>query len=314
MTKKISFPDLVKNIHDDTITKQQIQNHFEEDYLATSAGPLKPRFKLNYSTVDVTGVEKASAAAANELALDAQRRVQTRGVDARAVSIIAEGDSWFSHPLNKTVIDVLQQKGHAIHNMAHAGDTLEEMVTKAEYLPDLKSGGITHFLFSGGGNDFLGMELELCIQLYDHFHASPNDAPYYIKDEFRQQLAIVRSNYAVLLNQVAAASPSTILIVDGYAYARPHVAGQYIGSHFEYLGFDLAVHADLARAIVKLMVDRFNAFLKHLAQSNSKVRYVDFRQTIRQNVDGDWFDYELHPSASAAARMAKQYEQILAIA
>jgi hypothetical protein len=249
---RILYADLVKKIQDNTITKLEMSKYFELDALATK--PYRPTFKLNYGSVDVDGVEPAAQASAHALALDAQRAVQENvlgrlerdtsllKLDAQ-YRIIAEGDSWFSHPLNTTVIDVLQNSGYAIHNMAQAGRTLEEMVTKAEYVPDLKRGGIRYFLFSGGGNDFLGDESEACVKLYDHFHAQPGDAPYYIKDEFFKQMRQVSDNYAELLSQIAKSSPSTSLLVDGYAYARPSVGG--LGHQFEYLGFDLAVHEDL---------------------------------------------------------------------
>jgi hypothetical protein len=108
------------------------------------------------------------------------------GAAAVGFRIIAEGDSWFSHPLNPTVIDVLQQEGFAVRNLARAGDTLEEMILKAQYLPDLKTGSVRHFLFFGGGNDFLG-NLEELVELFTGLHEDPeneDDVEYYVKNRF----------------------------------------------------------------------------------------------------------------------------------
>ena len=265
----------------------------------------------------MTGVERAAAEIGHTLALDAERAVQRKKREifsseaTRSYTVIAEGDSWFSHPLNTTVIDVLQADGYEIHNLAEAGDTLERMVARKEYKADLKRGTVKHFLFSGGGNDFLGEELERCVHGIIPDHVSPGDAPLYVTTEFAKRLNDVRHALSILLGDIASLSPSTVLILHGYAYSRPQVAGPYLGKHFEQIGFDLQRHLELARAIVRNMVDRFNSNLEALASSSRLVKYIDFRRTIRQDDDKDWYDYELHPSPRAAKKMAKLYRPLL---
>jgi hypothetical protein len=108
----------------------------------------------------------------------------------------------------------------------------------------------------------------------------------------------VLNRYKTLLKQVKAASPSTKLIVNGYAYARPHAHGIYIGTKFESRGFDLLVarRKALASAIVRFMVDRFNAMLKTFATNNPQnVVYVDLRPVVRPDHDGDWHDSSSTP-------------------
>lgn len=308
---KISLADVASAVLTRKITKDQMKDWFEIDPQASSA--FSPAFKINYRNVDVGGLEKTAHTAGHTLAIEAQSAVQKnqhalRAPQNHAYPIIAEGDSWFSHPLNTTVIDVLQQQGYDILNIAKAGDTIENMVGRPTYLGDLAKKTVKTFLFSGGGNDIIG-NLEKVIELYDVAHPAPADAGWYIRPEFDDDLNVVKSYYQLLLTQIRSASPDTTLVVHGYAYAQAQAHGVFIGSKFEERGFDLlnARQNALAQAIIKTMINRFNSFLKTFANS-SNVEYVDFTGVVGKT---DWFD-ELHPNAATAKRMAKLYAPHLA--
>jgi hypothetical protein len=129
---------------------------------------------------------------------------------------------------------------------------------------------------------------------------------HYVRPEFSLVLQALRTNYAALIDDVRAVSPSTVLVVNGYAYARPLAHGPLLGDDFEFLQFDLAHKPNelqLAWAIVRSMVDRFNVLLKNLAGSAANVRYCDLRPALRQDDRADWFD-ELHPSRQGAHKVA----------
>jgi hypothetical protein len=324
MPDKIKFADLVALVQSGEITKAQIQQYFEIDGIRTVG--LQPVFKLKPDAVDVAGVEQAAAASAHALALQAEHATQngrTKTFAGAAYTIIAEGDSWFSHPLNTTVIDVLQSSGRNINNMAVAGATLEDMVTKAKYMHDLKSGTVTHFLFSGGGNDVIG-RLRECVNIFNSGHGNPenvSDVDYYIKSAFYDNVMQgIKSLYHELVTQVQTYSPSTILMLHGYAHARPFAHGPFLGKIFDHdLGFDLlnSEYKALTWKIVMKLVDAFNSFIISLANTSPKIEYFDFRPVVRARlgpprhrtfgVDADWFDFELHPSPAAANRMATTY-------
>ena len=65
---------------------------------------------------------------------------------------------------------------------------------------------------------------------------------------------------------------------------------------------------ELCRAIVRLMVDLFNDRLAALETRHANMRYVDLRNTVR---DDEWYDQELHPTAVAAERLANKFAPAL---
>ena len=128
MDARIRFGELVRLIQLGEVSGEDVARCFEVD--PSESKPFLPRFRINLAAVDVSGVEQTAERAGHWLALDAQEASQKRakaamargagpqgglaapspfGAAAVGFRIIAEGDSWFSHPLNPTVIDVLQQ-------------------------------------------------------------------------------------------------------------------------------------------------------------------------------------------------------------
>jgi len=285
------------------------------------------RFRVNTDVVDVEGVERVALAAGHELALSAleitggRGRVQVEADLLASYNIIAEGDSWFRHPFVKTVIEVLQNRGYRIRNLAWPGDTLQDIVAHKEYMPPLRAGTVTRFLLSGGGNDILG-NIETIINPYNASYYDPNNAShvtYYIKSVFTTILNEVMGYYVLLNNDVRSASVNTLLMVHGYAYARPQEGGPFLGKHFEALGFRLSDPRTkvLAKAIVGELLDRLNRSLKTFAQTHRKVQYFDFRGILQDN-DNDWFNdifgyekHELHPSEAGASKLADVYQPAL---
>ena len=330
MAQPEALHEVLASIQNGTITKDKISQYFEIDAARTAGMSLV--FKLKPDAVSVTSVSRSAYSFGHDLALDAERAVQKNRLQTfgggRSVNLIAIGDSWFSHPLNTTVIDVLQQRGHAIDNMAVAGQTLEEMILAKEYLYDLSSGKVTHFLFSGGGNDVIG-RLADCVSGFDIDHANPDlqvDVAWHIKSYFAQTvLPEIKSYYRELISDVAEHSPTTRLVLHGYGYARPAAHGVYLGEHFSDMGFDLLQDEQkvMTWRIVMKLLDQFNLYLAALAAASPHtISYVDLRPVVRQSisglpghrsfgVDADWYDYELHPSPAAANRMADAFSPVL---
>lgn len=89
--------------------------------------------------------------------------------------LVAEGDSWFDYPVGLDILDFLRRDfDYEIFKAAEAGDSLENMVYGTEYknnytrktpeieftLTAIRNFQPRVFLFSGGGNDIAGTELE----------------------------------------------------------------------------------------------------------------------------------------------------------
>jgi hypothetical protein len=128
----------------------------------------------------------------------------------RKLPLIAEGDSWFKlpdvhPPVPRTLIDFLQPQFSTV-NLAHWGDALADIILKGQFWPYLQSGSSDVFLFSGGGNDVLGLEL------FDVDHARPKDAPYYLNQDFYDNLNVIISSYERLINAIKLRAPHVVML------------------------------------------------------------------------------------------------------
>ena len=305
---RIPYADLVAKIQEGTVSEDELAACFVLDEAASE--PFKPALALNETTVDITGVEMAAKGSASLLGLDAARllngirsaRPESRA--AGAVTILAEGDSWFNLPFlyPKTLIDILS-RSTPVDNIAHWGDGLEQMIGEGEYLPYLANGDVDFFLFSGAGNDVLGGgTLYRFLRLYDIDHQHPSDAEYYPTQEFYDALDRIERLYRQLAKSVLKISPATRLILHGYDCAIPQGNGPFLGRAMERQGLDPVFKPDLCRAIIRFMVEKFNQRLDRLSREFSHVTHVNFVGTLGRN---DWFD-ELHPRESGAVKLARK--------
>lgn len=328
MAEKMSLGALISLVQSGLITKERFSEYFELDPARTK--PFQPIFRLRKDVVEFEGLENTGPEIGHYLALDAERAQQRRRIPQllpeAQYSILAVGDSWFSDPRTKTVIDVLQESGYAINNTAVAGSLLEDIVARKDYLRPLSSGRVRHFLLSGGGNDVIG-RLSECVKLYDVGHVDPekkSDVKHYVKKVFNAAiLPLVQKQYQQVLDDIREASPQTQLHIHGYAYARPEPHGPFLGVQFEdNRGFDLTNDEQKAMSwrIIMRFIDAFNDFLKDFTKDASNVHYVDFRETVKTTlglphhrefgVNDYWFD-ELHPSRVATRDMADKFRSVL---
>ncbi len=76
-----------------------------------------------------------------------------------AVKILAEGDSWFEHPLMNDIIDWMyfrSKNKYAIQSIAYGGDWLTNIIKEGKYIEELSIIQPDYFLLTGGGNDLVG--------------------------------------------------------------------------------------------------------------------------------------------------------------
>jgi lysophospholipase L1-like esterase len=253
----------------------------------------------------------------------------------KALVGIAEGDSWFDYPpawledkskgdlinqLNRIKDEQTNEIKFNILRIAKAGDTLENMVFGTEYdknyLPETSQFKKTlwlirqyqpqFLLFSGGGNDIVGTELESFLN-----HATSG-----LDSLRRDNLTYVLENvfsriFQHLIDEVNKAKPDIHIFFHGYGYALPSgkeviQVGDYgfIGPWLRPAFAKKRISLEKSRDIIKELIDGFNNMLEKLASDNENknVHYIDLRQLIK---DEDW-ENELHLNVSGYEKVARK--------
>ncbi|MGD1893322.1 MAG: hypothetical protein ACFB15_22375 [Cyclobacteriaceae bacterium] len=100
--------------------------------------------------------------------------------------IVAEGDSWFEHPIVKDVIDWLNKLGkddYAIYSLARGGDFLTNILEEREYITELSLYRPEVFLLSAGGIELVnGRRVALMIDREST----------YVTEEYQQTHPLIR--------------------------------------------------------------------------------------------------------------------------
>lgn len=282
---------------------------------AISAKLLRAARELDALTPEEIAAFKSAARTTATEPPRTRRGPVPRGGDRR-VRAVAEGDSWFDFPLGTDILDCLANfYDYRIDRFAKRGDTLENMIFGSNpYEPSPLDGALRAlrehdapvFLFSGGGNDVAGPELETYL---NHAHAGlellRTDFARYVFDN------VVRRAYETLIDRVQDERPGTHIVAHGYAEAIPsgrsvdilifRVAGPWLKPAFD----RKATPENVRRLILRSLIDMFNRTLADLAQTHEHFHYVDLRSDI---TDADWRD-ELHLRNSAYARVAARFDQ-----
>lgn len=311
MAKRITLPQLIEKIQNRKLTPQETRDYFLSEPNAQQ--PFDFKTYVNAENVDVRNFESLARNADHIVAgisrapAGRKKAVAKKGMVAR--KIVAEGDSWFRlppiWPYPDTCIDYLQDDGYPIVNLAHWGHTLEQILAAGEFWPYIDNGHDL-LLFSAGGNDLLGGgQLASFLNLFDVGHSRPADAAYYVKQDFYDNLDWIISNLETgLILPMAARRANKKIIMHGYDYALPQANGQWLGGPMWDQGLHPTFRAALCRAIIRLMIDAFNARLRGLASRYPDVfMYLDLRGTIGAN---EWYD-ELHGKDAAAKKIARKF-------
>jgi hypothetical protein len=314
MPKKITLLQLIEKIQNQKLTPQEAKNYFLIE--PNVHQPFDFNSYINPEYVDVQNFESlardADLLVTNISSAPTGKKKTAAKKKATGQKIVAEGDSWFRLPpfiYPKTCVDFLLDAGYPITNLAHWGDTLEEMLVIGEFWSPIDNGADL-LLFSAGGNDILGNGgLASFLNLFDVGHTKPSDAPYYVKQAFYDNLDIVVSNIETgLIKPMAGRRAGKKIIMHGYDYVIPRPHGPWLGSAMEFNGLDPTFNAAVCQAIVRVMINAFNSRLKALASKYSNVFiYLDLRGTVGKN---EWFD-ELHPKEVAAKKIATKFAKAI---
>jgi len=244
------------------------------------------------------------------------RRVQyelmkTLGLGRR--TLVAEGDSWFQHPIEVDLIDALSclPCGYRVRSLGAAGDWLGHMLEQREFVAAIREEDPEAFLFSGGGNDVVSGSLHGLLR------DSPNatDADQCIDfarldGEMSRLAALYQRVYAL----VQAAKPDLPMFVHGYAHPDP-------GRKYYILLLDWGLADTLAARhvpgalwdpVAARIIDRFNDMLATLAGQLPHLHHVDLRDTVDRNDFVDELHLNSFAALKAATRFREEIERVLA--
>jgi lysophospholipase L1-like esterase len=257
-------------------------------------------------------------------------RRQLRGDFERSISdhpswplVISEGDSWFSY---SDVIGRLDdprgtaapkdQRPWALLRLEKAGDEILTILSgaqRAKLRGYFKRWNLDALLFSGGGNDVIGPDLE---PLLLDFAAGAAAADLVRRPRFERRLRQVQDGYRELLDLLSDAGRTCKVFVNSYGYVVPSkkgaelagifkVSGPWVLPAFDSRGIPRALFGDL----VKILIDEFARAIDEVAsEPASGGRLV--RVETRTSVGSDWMD-EIHPNPKGARRVANAFEAAL---
>lgn len=324
MPRKITFSEFKGMLADINVPDSEIAKYLVGR--RNDSRPFQPAFSINTKKVEVAEVDEfviQGAFAMNWANGIARRRREERFRQRRESGdqlpvIVSEGDSWSQFPfLLRDVIDHLEPS-FLIHDVAAAGDTLENMIWQApeyERAIDSASPNVRAFLFSGAGNDYMGEEPDgtpVLAKVLRHWSAGMPPAWYLETPEFDAKLSFVRESYRKLLARLQDARPDLPVVLHGYDYAIPH-GGADDARRPIYAKRDGWLAAPLRSigvkdpteqaGIVRALVDRLNEMQIEVCAAFPMAHHVDLRGTLPSV--SDWAD-ELHPTDAGYGKVARK--------
>jgi len=232
--------------------------------------------------------------------------------------VISEGDSWFSFPAHWNTIDHLDDLTNhrmSLLRLEQSGDTLARMTTgtEREELQHLFSiYPIDVLLFSGGGNDVVGPELQ---NLFNRVPDGGNWRDFIRQNAMDGQFDFIANRYHSLADLRDTERPNCWIFTHGYDYVRPS------GKPTKYWLWPIPINVtvgpwiknNLAKVnittepalteVVHYLIDRFNETLLKVAAAHDRYHHVDLRGMLGDN---DWSD-ELHPTRDGFRRIAQKF-------
>jgi len=230
----------------------------------------------------------------------------------KPVTIIAEGDSWFRYIIGKAIIYYLERAlDTPILNLAYPGDEAREMLSikqKQRLVRELKRGPAKrkkydYLLFSGGGNDLVGVDR---FHKWIHHYKKGMQAKDLINIKaLNSAFSLLEYSYAELIDIRNTHSKKTKILVHSYDFAIPNGKGVCGLGPWMKPGLALRkVPVKLHREVVRLFLKYFDNFLNRIAAENILFHVVKTQGTL---VDTDWSN-ELHPKNSGFKKIAQRFK------
>jgi hypothetical protein len=251
------------------------------------------------------GLRDAVVALANALSRRSRVRRYAQIVEQHPerIRLVAEGDSWFQHPLVEDTIDHLFNH-FAVYCVSAGGDELGNMFQQNEYLPALEAQGARGLLLSGGGNDLLGGRFGSYLNAF----TPGSDPRRLLTDEFFGRVQDMINIYKTVFDSMLRLKPGVKIFCHGYDFVIPQVGqeGKWLGRPMEEKGI---TDPDAQKAIIHTIIDKFSDQLAALAERYENAVFVDVRGTVRQD---HWHD-EIHPDSPGFQQVALKFiDQIYA--
>lgn len=237
--------------------------------------------------------------------------------------VLTEGDSWFSYPLNRNLLDHvemmrdftmlrLEESGHEIRDILAAGGS--QFKKLREYL---KRYPFEALFLSGGGNDIADENLPSLLNRKKPgmtWRDCINDAA------LADRLNDIASAYGRLLELRDKVRKDCVIVTHCYDYAVPNgikaksafgliSVGPWLQWPMKEKGIDPIADGV---PIIRHMIDAFHDKLAEFARKPSnKFHIVDTRRTLIPNEPLHWSD-EMHPSGTGAELLAQRWRVVLA--
>lgn len=228
-----------------------------------------------------------------------------------SLKILTEGDSWFHLPIGKNIIDYIEDlSDYNILRTENSGDEIMQIMSgsqKVKLRRLLKEYEFDFLLFSAGGNDMIGSDMDELLQ------KSPynNWESFLMKDRFEKKIKMIELIYKDLINIRDDYSPKTVIMADCYDYIIPSnvptklfrlipISGPWVKPMLE---AHECYNPENQKKIIKYMIDSFADMLKNLSKTNKNFVFLDTRGIVGEK---EWQD-EIHPSRSANKKIAQLF-------
>lgn len=249
--------------------------------------------------------------------------VESLRTHPKRLVIMTEGDSWFSYPINRNIVDYLEMMSDfTILRLEHSGDEAREILKKGgeqmKRMRDyLRRYPFALLMFSGGGNDIVDENLDTLL-----IDKKPGTGWQDCIDQtaLNTRLDEIEAGYRRLLEMRDEVRPKCVVVAHCYDYVVPAnrpaksafglaTVGPWIYPRLVKKGIDPRTDGIF---IVRYLIDEFHARLANMAATpGSRFHVVDTRRTLIPADPIQWAD-EMHPSGTGAELLARQWRLALA--
>lgn len=226
--------------------------------------------------------------------------------------ILSEGDSWFSFPTRKNIIDHIQKMGKFdLYRLERSGDEIVEIMSgkqKRKLRNLLIKYPFDLILFSGGGNDITSEDL---FSLLNDRSKVKSWEDAINKERFYRRLEHIKNAYLDLIDLRDDYRETCTIMTHGYDYPIPcdkgacifgyRVTGPWMKPYMEQNNITSKTEQ---RFIAKWLIQHFDEMLKDLESKTKNFIYIKTAGTLDPE---DWGD-ELHPTSAGFKKIADKFK------
>jgi lysophospholipase L1-like esterase len=226
--------------------------------------------------------------------------------------ILSEGDSWFSYPRRKSIVDHIQKMGRFdLYRLAKPGDEIVEIMSgkqKRILRRLLIKFPIDLILFSGGGNDITSEDL---VSLLKDRSKTNSWEDAINKERFYRRLQHIKDAYLDLIDLRDDHRETCTIMTHGYDYPIPSdvgarlfgykVSGPWMKPYMEQKNITSKIEQ---KHIAKWLIQHFDEMLMDIESKTKNFIYIKTPGTLNAE---DWGD-ELHPTSAGFKKIADKFK------